>query len=379
MATVFKRYSEAGALVQNERNQRSSRTFSISRVLAAMCDDGLRLDGYEREFLVEIGRATGRGYDPQRAALPIELLCDPTIHIESLMRDMSAGSSTAGGNLVGTTVSPINDMMKPWSTVIKAGASVVSGDVSRVGQGNIIIPRISKKIVTYWVNGEGGSLTQSDPEISQVTLSPKTGGALTKFSRLLAKQGNVADALLQQHMLSIVGGLVDSAAIAGTGLNGQPKGIVNTVGVAASTGGPDQKSVLTAECNAAINGNDDKFGYITHPIVRFVMRNSGTNLYPFGTDALSAWKSGPEGGRFLDWPAFVSNACPDDTMVAGPWDDCVITMWGAPVLEINPYEANDFKKGFFAARMLIDCDIAVIHPEAWMKYTGITHLDWEEM
>lgn len=122
---------------------------------------------------------------------------------------------------------------------------------------------------------------------------------MTKFSRLLAKQGNVADALLQQHMLSIVGGLVDSAAIAGTGLNGQPKGIVNTVGVAASTGGPDQKSVLTAECNAAINGNDDKFGYITHPIVRFVMRNSGTNLYPFGTDALSAWKSGQRAAASL--------------------------------------------------------------------------------
>lgn len=377
MATVFKRYSEAGASVQKERNQRSSRTFSISRVLASMCDDGRRLDGYEREVLNEISMAT-RGYnDPQRVAIPIELLCDPTIHVESLVRDMSAGASTAGGNLVGSTVSPINDMLKPWSTVIKAGASVVSGDVGRAGHGTIVIPKTSKSMVGYWVTTEGGTITQSDPEISQVTLSPKTGGALTKFSRLLAKQGNVSDALLQQHMLSVIGGLIDSAAIKGTGLNGQPKGIVNTSGVAAATGGPDHKSILIAEYNAATDGNTDKFGYVTNPIVRAVMRTGGTNLYPFGTEALSAWKSGPEGDRFVDWPAFVSNDCPADTMVAGPWDDCVIAMWGAPVLEINPFDTTDFKKGFFTARMLIDCDVAVIHPSAWMKFTGITSLDWE--
>ena len=51
----------------------------------------------------------------------------------------------------------------------------------------------------------------------------------------------------------------------------------------------------------------------------------------------------------------------------------VIALWGTPVLEINPYEANDFKKGTLQARVLIDMDVAPIHPGAWMKFTGLTN------
>lgn len=377
MTAIIRSYSDASAAVRAERNNRSTRAFSISRVLAAMSGESNSLDGYEAEVLKEIGQATRGYHDPARVQIPLELLADPTISPTTLTRDLNVGTASAGGALVGARTQPVVDIMRPFSTILQAGATLLNGDVSRAGHGNIIIPKVSADMTGYWLSTEGASLTQSDPSFEKVTLTPKTGGVLTKFTRLLAKQGNVADAVLQQHLLRIVGSMIDKASLAGTGADGQPRGLLNTSGLASSTapsGATDP--ALIAEYNASMAGASG-FGFVTHPVVRASLRTpvslNTTEEQNEAASRMAIWKSGPQGDRYIDWPAWVCKECPSDSMVAGPWNDLVIALWGAPILEINPYDPDGFKSGLITARVLLDMDVAPIHPAAWMKFTGINN------
>lgn len=59
-------------------------------------------------------------------------------------------------------------------------------------------------------------------------------------------------------------------------------------------------------------------------------------------------------------------------MICGPWSDCVLAMWGVPVLEVNPLDPTGFRSGIIKARMLIDCDVGVLHPAAWTVHSSLT-------
>jgi len=48
-------------------------------------------------------------------------------------------------------------------------------------------------------------------------------------------------------------------------------------------------------------------------------------------------------------------------------------IWGSGfVLEINPYDSTGFKTGTIQARILVNLDVAVLHPAAFCKAESIT-------
>lgn len=364
MTAIFKRQAEINSAVRSERNSRTSPAFSVSRVIGAMAGENRALDGYEREVIDEIVRAKSGYYDPSRIPLPLELLSDPTIKPDVLARDLTMGSNSAGGYLTQTATAPVQSLLRPWSIAAQAGVTVIPGALDRGGSHSLVIPKIASDMTAGWLANEGSSLTPSDLDLGKLTLSPKSGGVFTNFSRLLARQGKVADGLLQLQMLKAIGSLVDQAIVSGTGSDGQPLGILNTPGLAHMTG-CSYPGLLTAEYNSEMGGSVNAFALVTHPLVRSHIKRE---------DYLHRWVHDGTGQRLGGWPAYVCKDVPNDSAIAGPWEDCIFALWGTPVLEINPNDPAGFKANIIQARIVIDCDLGLLNPGLWMKFTNITNL-----
>lgn len=370
MATIFTRQAAIGSAVRTEKQSRNARAFSLSRLLSVMTTPSMQLDGYEREFLDEIRRGTDGFYTQQRFPIPLQLLADPTVRPDVLARDLSKGTLGAGGYLVGTDVAPVADLLRPWSVATQAGVSVIDlPGVDRIS-GDLIIPKVGNGVTTYWLDTEFSSITQSDPGTDKLVMSPKSGGAFTKYSRLLARQGNVADAMLQREMLRAIGKMVDIAILSGSGASGQPKGITNTAGIITTSGAFSWATACTMEQTAADQGADDgKVGFVTTPAIRKLLK---TRTIDAGNAGVPLWLSAKDGESLAGRQAHVASYSPAATMIAGPWNDCVLAMWGTPVLEVNPNDPAGFKAGIFEAKIVVDCDVGLLHPAAWTVHTSLT-------
>lgn len=370
MATIFTRQADIGRAVRSETAARSSRAFSFSRLIASMTGEGSRLDGYEAEVMKELGRSMNGYYDAQRMPIPLELLADPTIRPDALTRDMGKVTSSSGGYLVGATNAPVVDLLRPWSVASQAGITVVPVGKNAGVAGDLVVPKANTGMSAYWLSTEATAITQTDPTIDKIVMKAKSGGALAKFSRLLARQGDVADAFLQREMMKTIGRLVDVAILLGTGTNGQTTGIQNTAGIIPATGAFSGDSALAMEEAAATQGStDNQIGFLTTPAVRRLLKKRTIDAASTGR---ALWQSAPDGDQIAGRAGFVANFASASTMICGPWDDCILAIWGSPSIEINPYDPAGFKAGTFEARILVDCDVAIVHPSAWTVHSSIS-------
>ena len=119
--------------------------------------------GLEREASDAIANRLGK--KPRGLFVPTE--------IGWSKRDMTVGSATAGGNLVGTEhmASSFVDALRAQSVLLNLGARRMTGR-----QGDVSIPALNAKTSTYWV-AESGAPTEGAPTVRQITMSPKTVGA----------------------------------------------------------------------------------------------------------------------------------------------------------------------------------------------------------
>lgn len=365
MTTVFKRQSALSSELRAEKEaRRHANAFSFSRAVSTLAQ-GFPLDGYEAEVVRELNRSIG-GSNANSLPCPIELLSDPSIRPDYLARDLSKGTLSAGGYMVGAEPHPVVDLLRSWSVAARAGINVVALN----GGGDMPIPKTATGMTGYWLANEATAITQSDPTLGINTLSPKNCGGFTKFSRQLMRQSNVADALLQQHLLFIIGRTIDAAILSGSGASGQPTGIENTANVNATTGAFSLSSALVMEENAATQGgSDEQVGFVTTPAVRRLLKARTPDA---GSAGELIWRSSFDGDTLAGRRAHVANYAPAATVYCGPWNDCLLGLWNVPVLELNPYDTADFKNGMVAARMFLSADVAILHPAAWSKHTGLT-------
>lgn len=374
MVAVFRSRSPLNAAVSHEKSARSANGFSFSRLVSVMtAPGGMPLDGYEREVINELSRSIAGYYDATRVPIPLQLIADPCVKPDVLVRDLSTGSIAAGGYLVGASVAPVADLLRPWSVTAGAGISVLPVPIEKNGFGDITIPKTDTAMTAHWLANQSASITQGDPTIGKKTLSPKSGGVFTKYSRLLARQGDIADALLQREMLRTIGRLIDGAVFSGTGAAGQPLGIINTPGIYADTVAAafDGAKALLLEAKAANQGAlDSNIGFVATPDVRLLLKQRAVNATAAGSSEI--WKSQRDGDAMVGRKAFVSIDAPGNTVICGPWDDVVFTMWGTPMLEINPNDPVGFRTGIFQARIVVDCDVGVLHPAAWSVVSNLT-------
>lgn len=369
MPTIFTRRADIQSRLESERSSRHANAFSWSRAFSVASSKAGKIDGYEGEVFQEIGRATGVYANEGRIPMPLQLLADPCIKIDTLTRDLSKGEPWHGGRMVGTNMAPLREVLRPWSELINAGVTVV-----QTSGGDLDIP-YSYRPGAAWQETENSVDVPSEPLplIQKLSLSPKSAWTMTALSGLLHKQSEVIDALLQSQMLAAVGALLDQSIISGSGTNGQPRGIANTAGVALQSGLFDLAKALDMEelgCET-IQSADTSFGFVAAPDVRKLLKQRLAD----STGGMGAlWQSHRTGDELAGRPAHVSLYAPNGSILSGPLNDCVVAIWGVPIIEMNPYghRWDSFRSLTKTARLILDCDVGFFTPYTWTYHSSIS-------
>jgi HK97 family phage major capsid protein len=325
---------------------------SLARAVQRMMEPDGTMDGADREFFQETARYAGKAFDPQRICVPFEIF----------RRDLTAANAGAGGYLLGVDPYAAQDMLRPWSTVLRAGVTVEDHL-----QGNVTVARTTAKTTIVWQTNEASQATPSQPTLAQAALTPKTAIGVIQASRNFMTQAD-PERWIRRELLRTCGTVVDQAVLNGSGAAGQPTGILNTVGLGTQTGTSlAWAGVLSMKRKAAdANVQDGAVSFIGTTAVR---------------ELLEGRERATGGGSFI-WQDDKIASCPANattdmltaTLLSGPMSEVLFGIWGGGfAVEINPFDTTLFKAGIVQVRVVLSCDVAILcAPAAFTAATSIT-------
>ena len=290
-------------------------------------------------------------------------------------RDLSVGSATAGGNLVGTDHlgDRFIDALRAKSIIFDIGARRMSGLV-----GDVAIPALNASTSTYWV-AESASPTEGAPTVRQITMSPKTVGCFVDLSRKLMLQSDPsAEGIFRGDMVAQIASAIDSVAINGGGSN-EPSGILQTSGigsVALGTNGaaPTWASVVNLIKEVAIDDAEQgSRAFLTTPAAAGKLRSTAKVS---GTDSKMILDDKSElfGYRVIATSLVPSNLTKGSgsslsAMIFGNFSDLVVGEWGSLDVIFDPY--TNSTTGAMRVTAFMDVDVAVRHAESFAAIQDI--------
>lgn len=277
-------------------SSKDKKRYSISRAILSLAY-GTEKAEFERECSSEIAKRMGkepRGlyvpYEMQgRSAVPMEFRAELSRLLSRYgIRDLSVGSATAGGNLVGTDLmaSEFIELLRNKSLMLSLGVKVLPGLKE-----NVAIPKQTGGSTAYWF-AETVAATESNPTFGQVTLSPNHVGTYVDMTRQLLIQSNPAiDALVTEDLIRVLGIGIDKAILHGAGTD-EPTGVALTSNIGSVSGaslgwvGAVEFETDVAEANADVN----TMAFVGRPSVRGTLKTRekalNTAKYVIGEDGL---------------------------------------------------------------------------------------------
>ena len=311
----------------------AKRSFSIVKFVREASEG--RLSGLEAE-VAEMGRK-----EYERLGLSQKGFALPSAALRA-----SAGqnyTTNADGGYAKVTAAPrYIDGLKDKMVIAGLGATVLGdlvGTVPLVGVG---------KMTAAWY-AEGATASVSKATFSSVTLTPHRNAVIGAFSKDLLRQTSLdVESIIWNRILEAHASLLESAAIAGTGSNGQPTGILNTTGIGSvaigTNGGPiTWAKVVELETKVnAENANRGKLAYLTNAKVigdlKTIERASGNGRYLLDGDYTKI------NGYPIDWTNLVPSTLTKGTtaskcsaMIFGNFEDLYIGHWGGVDIVVDPY------------------------------------------
>jgi HK97 family phage major capsid protein/HK97 family phage prohead protease len=282
-------------------------------------------------------------------------------------RDMTVAGVSGSNYLVSTDNQPGSfiELLRNRSVALRMGVQRLSGL-----QGNVTIPKMTAGNTGYWLADENTAITESQPTIAQLALSPKNVAALTELSHQLLQQSSPdAEQLVLTSIARDIGLAVDVGILRGSGSAGQPTGIVTTAGIGSVSGTSlAAAGVLEFQSDvAANNALEPGCGYVTTAAVAALLA-ARPELPSTGTERL--WKGNLLNGSLFDFPAMTSQQMTAATMLFGWWQSVILAEWGVLELMTNPF--SDFTRGLTAVRGWYACDVGVRYAGAWSYATTIT-------
>lgn len=350
---------------------REIQNFSFIRAIKSCVEKDWRNAPFELECSKEVAKKLNKILDGNRFLVPYEVL-ERAIDIQTLsrmrpnsrfvQRDISVAYG-GGAYLVDVTNIGFIEMLRNRSVLFRMGARRLSGL-----QGNVTIPKQSAAGTAYWLSSETTTVTESNPTILQVVMTPKTVGAYTEISRQLMLQSSPgAEGIVTDDLAQIVAIAADLAGLSGTGLSGQPLGIVNTPLIGTVTG----TSIAYAgilEFQSDVAGNNVvpiRGGYVTYPAGAVILMTEMKAANTFSP----CWEGNVWDGNMCGFPAMSTNQL-SAGLIFGDWSEIVIGEWGVLEVEVNPYAS--FTAGIIGIRALYSMDVATRRPIAFSYASAIT-------
>jgi HK97 family phage major capsid protein/HK97 family phage prohead protease len=321
------------------------RQFSVLRALNALANPADKQAWHAAAFEREVSEAGAKaaGKSARGIFVPGEVL--------RAQRDLNVTAPTAGGNVVATDLMAASfiDLLRNSSIAIRAGSTVMNGL-----QGNVAIPKQTGAATAYWV-AESGAPTESQQTVGQVTMTPKTVGAFTDFSRRLILQSSIdVENMVRRDLATVIALAIDTAALYGTGASNQPTGLklqsgINTKDFAATN--PTFAELVAMESEiAADNADLGAMRYLLNP----AQRGNFKSVEKFSTTGATIWEPG---NTVNGYATEVSNQITAGDVFFGNFADLLIGFWSGLDLTVDPYAGAT--SGTVRVIALQDCDIAV--------------------
>jgi HK97 family phage major capsid protein len=381
-------------------SEKEIKQYSLARYLLARAENNSALAPLEWEAARAAGEAlTKAGFQLRNGtAMPFEIMNAPIPNWQTergrlvvgpdgrYQRDLSTGSTGAGGAMVETTVLAPNfiELLRNSMMVRAMGATILSGL-----QGNIAIPRQTGPTTAGWV-AEAGAASESDMTFSQVTMAPKTVHAIQDFTRQLLMQGSPdIEGLVRADLALVIALAIDLASLHGTGASNQPTGLAATAGIGSVAGGtngavPTWDNIVDLETQVANqNAAVDSLGYLTNSRVRGRLKRaqivSGQPVFIWG--GMPGFGSNMPGttpvGRMSvmnEYAAGVSNQVSNtltkgtasgvcSAIFFGNWRDLLIGEWGG--LETLVDNVTQAANRIIRVHAYQTADVAVRKPQSF--------------
>lgn len=352
-------------------SDKEKRQFSFLRALNALANPGIQAFRDAAGFEFECSAAAIKKYGKEARGIMV-----PVDVLSYGQRDLTVGSATAGGHTVATDLlaGSFIDLLRKRMMVRELGATVLS-DLN----GNIAIPRQTGGATAYWV-AENSATTESQQAFDQVTMSPKTVGAFTEFSRKLFLQSSIdVENFVRGDLAKVIALELDRASIHGSGSSNQPTGIVATSGIGSVAGGtnglaPAWSHIVDLETAvAAVNADIGSLAYLTNAKVRGKLKQTEKSA---SSGAQFIWEKGAGNGfgELNGYRAAATNQVSStltkgtanavcSAIIFGNFADLVMGMWSGLDLIVNPYAGDT--AGTVRVSALQDVDIAVRHAESF--------------
>lgn len=152
-----------------------------------------------------------------------ELEVARTLDIESHYKAaQSAGSAESGGLLIlDDMAADVIELLSPFSVVRRIGARSV-----QIPRGALRTPKITSGVSSAYV-AEGGKIPSSKMKTGQISLVAHKLASLVVLTSELGAFANDIDSILLDDMLASIGTTEDVAFLFGSGVENEPRGIVN--------------------------------------------------------------------------------------------------------------------------------------------------------
>ena len=332
-------------------SDKERRSFSFIRAINALAHPNSREAQNAAAFELEVSRAA-----QDRAGKEARGILVPADVLGYGRRDLTVGTASAGGDLVATELMSDSfiDLLRKSLVMEQAGATVMTGL-----QGMVAIPRQSGGATVYHV-AESGNITESAMTVDQVTMQPRTIGALTDYSRRLLLQSSIdVENLVRRDLAQQIAIEVENQAINGTGAGSYPLGILNVTGINTESGVVAFSDFVNAEAALSTdNALQGSLGYLMNSALRGTLKTtekaSNTAQFVYEQD-----------NTINGYPAFVSNSMPNSTAVFANFSDIMLGFWSGLDIMVDPYTGS--ASGTVRVVAHQDYDVAVRHPESICK------------
>ena len=332
--------------------EKETREFSFLRAIKALAhpQDKEAQRAAAFEFEVSAAAQAKSGKEARGLLVPADVLGYGK-------RDLVVGTASSGGDVVSTDLltSSFIDLLRKALVLQSAGANVMTGL-----QGMIAIPRQSGGATTYHV-AENSNITESQLTVDQVSLQPRTIGALTDYSRRLLLQSSIdIENLVRKDLATQIAIEIENQAINGVGTESKPLGILNVSGINTESGVAAFSDFVNAEASLGTdNALQGSLGYLMNSALRGTLK---TTEKASGTNGIFVY----EGDNTINgYSAYVSNSMPNSTAIFANFSDVMIGLWSGLDIMVDPYTGS--AAGTVRVVAMQDYDVAVRHPESICK------------